>query len=71
MFRHHKSNGFDLESLHVAKGYKICMMMAALVLAYCLAVSYGLKLYKRKIKCKKHGSAEISVFRWGLDKWQN
>jgi len=71
MFRHLKSNGFDLESLHVEKEYKIRMMMAALVLAYCLAVVYGLKQYKQKIKCKKHGSPEISVFRWGLDKWQN
>lgn len=71
MFRHLKSNGFDLESLQVEKAYKIRMMMAALVLAYCLAVSYGLKQYKQKIKCRKHGSPEISVFRWGLDKWQN
>jgi len=71
MFRHLKSNGFDLQSLHVEKAYKIRMMMAALVLAYCLAVIYGLKHYKQKVKCKKHGSAEISVFRWGLDKWQN
>ena len=71
MFRHLKSNGFDLESLHVEKAYKIRLMMAALVLAYCLAVSCGLKRYKQKIKCKKHGAPEISVFRWGLDKWQN
>jgi len=71
MFRHLKSNGFDLESMHVEKAYKIRMLMAALVLAYCLAVIYGLKQYKRKVKCKKHGAPQISVFRWGLDKWQN
>ena len=71
MFRHLKSNGFDLESLHVQKAYKVQMMMAALVLAYTLAVVYGLKKYRRKIAVKKHGAAEMSVFRWGLDKWQN
>jgi hypothetical protein len=71
MFRHLKSNGFDLESLHVAKAYKVKMMMAALVLAYCLSVVFGLKKYKTKVVIKKHGSPEMSVFRWGLDKWQN
>jgi hypothetical protein len=71
MFGHLKSNGFDLESLHVQKAYKVQLMMAALVLAYTLAVVYGLKRYRRKIAIKKHGSAEMSVFRWGLDKRQN
>jgi hypothetical protein len=71
MFRHLKSNGFNLESLHVQKDYKVQLMMAAVVLAYCLSVVYGLKKYKRRIAVKKHGSREMSVFRWGLDKWQN
>jgi hypothetical protein len=71
MFRHLKSNGFHLESLHVQKSYKVQLMMAAVVLAYCLSVVYGLKKYKRCIAFKKHGSREMSVFRWGLDKWQN
>ncbi len=71
MFKHLKSNGFDLESLHVQKDYKIQMMIATLVLAYTLSVVYGLKEYKRRITIKKHGSAEMSVFRYGLDKWQN
>lgn len=71
MFKHLKSNGFDLESLHVQKAYKVRMMMAALVLAYTLAVSYGLQQYKRHIAIKKHGYAEMSVFRYGLDRWQN
>jgi hypothetical protein len=47
------------------------MMMAALVLACTLAVVKGLKKYKRKIALKKHGSPEMSVFRYGLDLWQN
>jgi len=71
MFRHLKSNGFDLERLHVKKDYKVNMMMAALVLAYTLSVIYGLKKYKRCIALKAHGSPEMSVFRYGLDLWQN
>jgi hypothetical protein len=71
MFKHLKSNGFDLESLHVKRDYKVQMMMAAVVLAYTLSVVYGLKKYRRCIAIKKHGSPEMSVFRYGLDKWQN
>jgi hypothetical protein len=71
MYKHLKSNGFDLEQLHVQKEYKVQMMMAALVLAYTLAVVKGLKKHKRKIALKKHGSPEMSVFRYGLDLWQN
>lgn len=71
MFRHLKSNGFDLESLNVKQAGKINMMMAALVLAYTLAVVEGLKKFKRCIALKKHGWPEMSVFRFGLDLWQN
>lgn len=70
MFKHMKSNGFDLENLHVKQAYKVNMMMAALVLAYTLSVVEGLKKYNR-IALKKHGFAELSVFRYGLDWWQN
>lgn len=70
MFKHLKSNGFDLETLHLQYGYKIRLMMAVVVLAYTLAVIYGLVDFKHKVKPKKHGSPEMSVFRWGLDKWQ-
>ncbi|MEQ9442900.1 MAG: hypothetical protein RIG62_27930, partial [Cyclobacteriaceae bacterium] len=44
---------------------------ALVVLAYTLSVCYGLKQYKQRIAIKNHGSAEMSVFRYGLDKWQN
>jgi hypothetical protein len=70
MFKHLKSNGFDLEALHLEYGYKVRLLMAAVVLAYTLAITYGLADFKRKVKPKKHGSPEMSVFRWGLDKWQ-
>lgn len=71
MFKHLKSNAFDLESLHVQKNYKVRMMMTLAVLAYTLSVCYGLHQYQRHIAIKKHGYAEMSVFRYGLDKWQN
>ena len=71
MFKHLKSNGFDLEALHLQYGYKIRLMMAVVGLAYTLAVIYGLVDFKHKVKPKKHGSPQMSVFRWGLDKWQN
>jgi len=71
MFKHLKSNGFELESLHVQKAYKVQMMIAAVVVAYTLSVCYGLESYRRKINNKKHGYPQMSVFRYGLDQWQN
>lgn len=71
MFKNLKSNGFDLEALNLKYTYKVQLMMSVVVLAYTLAVIYGLKDFKKKINIKKHGSPEMSVFRWGLDKWQN
>jgi hypothetical protein len=62
-----KSNGFDLEALHLQYGYKIRLMMAVVALAYTLALIYGLVDFKHKVPIKKHGSPEMSVFRWGLD----
>lgn len=71
MFKHLKSNDFDLEALHLQYGYKIRLMMAVVVLAYKLALIYGLVDFKHKVPIKKHGSPEMSLFRWGLDKWQD
>lgn len=71
LFKHLKSNGFDLESLNVRYSYKVNLMMAALVLAYTLAIVYGLKYFKKKVAIKKHGSPEMSLFLWGLLQWQN
>ena len=71
MFKHLKSNGFDLQSLHLQSGRKIRLMMALLVLAYTLSVVEGLKHYKRKYPPLKHGSPAMSVFRVGLERWQN
>jgi hypothetical protein len=80
MFKHLKSNGFDLESLNVRYPYKVQLLMAVVVLAYSLAVVYGLVGFKTRMGTKRYGSKlsnketqspEMSVFRFGLDKWQN
>jgi hypothetical protein len=71
MFKHLKSNGFDLQCLHLQSGRKIRLMMALLVLAYSLSVVEGLKKYRRKYPPLKHGSPAMSVFRVGIEKWQN
>ncbi len=71
MFKHLKSNGFQLQELNLKSHHKVTLLMAALVLAYTLSVVYGLARYKQAIKVKKHGSPEMSLFRFGLDLWQN
>lgn len=71
MFKNLKSNGFDLEALNLKYKYKVQLMMSVVILAYTLAIIYGLQDFKKKITIKKHGSPEMSVFRWGLDKWQS
>ena len=70
-FKHLKSNGFQLEELNLHRGLKVRLLMALLVLAYTLSIVYGLKGYKRKYPPLKHGSPAMSVFRVGLEKWQN
>jgi len=71
IFKHLKSNGFQLQDLNLKAQHKITLLMAALVLAYTLSVVHGLARYKRVVKVKKHGSPEMSLFRFGLDLWQN
>lgn len=71
LFKHLKSNGFDLEALHLQSSRKIRLMMALIVLTYTLSIIYGLKGYKRKYPRLKHGSPAMSVFRVGIELWQN
>jgi Transposase DDE domain len=70
-FKHLKTNGFQLEELNLQSGLRVRLMMALLVLAYTLSIVYGLKGYRRKYPPLKHGSPAMSVFRAGLDLWQN
>jgi len=69
LFKHLKSNGFNLEDLGVKFSHKIELMMAILVLVYTFAVKQGL-IKRFKIQMKKHKDGKIyqavSIFRHGL-----
>lgn len=74
LFRHLKSNGFDLESTRVEGKYKREVMMQILCLVYLLAIREGLLFYQRCPKAKQfkidYGrrvkTLVHSVFRQGL-----
>lgn len=66
-----KSNGFDLEALHLQSSRKVRLMRALVILAYTLSIIYGLKSYKRKYPPLKHGAPAMSVFRVGIELGQN
>lgn len=69
LFKHLKSNGFNLEDLGVKFSHKIELMMSILVLVYTFAVKQGL-IKRFKIQMKKHKDGKIyqavSIFRHGL-----
>lgn len=74
LFRHLKSNGFDLESTRVEGKYKREVMMQILGLVYLLAIREGLLFYRRCPKARqvkmdhrrKVKTLVHSVFRQGL-----
>lgn len=71
-FRQFKSNGFDLEVINLGNLNRRRLLMAVTVLAYIVAVTEGLKDYKRLVPLKRHGTAgkiyrAVSVFRFGVD----
>ncbi|HMB63781.1 MAG TPA: transposase [Eudoraea sp.] len=74
LFRHLKSNGFDLESTRVEGKYKREVMMQMLCLVYLLAIREGLLFYQRYPKARqvkmdyarKVKTLVHSVFRQGL-----
>lgn len=74
LFRHLKSNGFDLESTRVEGKYKRGVMMQILCLVYLLAIREGLLFYERcpnarQLKMNYGRGIKIlvhSVFRQGL-----
>ena len=71
LFKHLKSNGFDLEALHLQSSRKVRLMRTLVILAYTLSIIYGLKSYKRKYPPLKHGAPAMSVFRVGIELGQN
>ena len=72
LFKHLKTNGFNLEHLHFKRNLKIELMMALVVLAYCLSIHQALEQTEpEKIKLKRYKNQkaefkEQSVFRLGL-----
>ena len=70
MFKAFKTNGFNLESTHLKDYERIDKLLMVLSLAFNWAYKIG--IYKdreiRKIKLKKHGRPEYSLFAYGL-KW--
>ncbi len=69
-FKHMKSNGFDLEQLGFKDPNKTRLLLAVVVLAYCLSVHQGLK-FDQQVPRKKYADGTrhraVSVFRNGLD----
>jgi hypothetical protein len=69
-FKHMKSNGFDMEQLGFKDPDKTRLLLAVVVLAYCLSVHQGLK-FDKKVPQKTYANGTrhraVSVFRNGLD----
>ena len=71
LFGNLKSRGFNLEQTHVTDPKRLEKMVSILAIAVVWALKVGEWKQKRKpIKIKKHGRAEISLFRYGLDELQ-
>ena len=69
LFRHLKTNGYNLEDLNLKDPNKNLLMMAIVTTAYILAIREGLKRKKRiPTQCYSNGSEwpEVSIFREGL-----
>lgn len=60
--------GVNLEGLNFCQDYKICLMVAFVVMAYVLSIQQGLenKVEKKKIYRNKPSRLAISYFRQGL-----
>ena len=69
-FKHMKSNGFEVEDLSFKDKNKIRLLLAVVILAYCLSIHQGLKAdktVKRKRYANQTTARAVSVFRNGLD----
>lgn len=70
-FKHLKSNGFDLEDLHLDGQHKINLLFAILSFVYVLAIHQGiLNGFEQKVKLKTSANGKVypiqSLFRFGL-----
>jgi hypothetical protein len=63
-----KSKGFNFEDTHITHHHRLHNLLSVLALSFCFAYKTGQILTKKMpIKNKKHGRAEKSVLRVGLD----
>jgi hypothetical protein len=68
LFKHLKSNGFDIESLGFESRQKIRLLIAMVVVLYVICVAEGIKQFgriRRKTYAKGRHSNSASVFRTG------
>ena len=65
LFKCFKSNGFNMEDTHLKKGERLETLFSVLMIAFCYAYDWG--QMQEPAKIKKHGYAQHSVFRLGLD----
>lgn len=70
-FKHMKTNGFDLEALHLEGQHKINLLFGILTFVYVLAVHQGIMdQYEQQVKLKTQANGKIyreqSLFRFGL-----
>lgn len=68
LFGRLKTRGFNLEDTHLRQPERLIMLMQAMSIALVFVIIAGKELEKKKpSKIKKHGYAEESVFKRGLD----
>lgn len=70
-FKHLKSNGFDLEDIHLEGKHKTELLFGMITLVYVLAVYQGnINGYEQQVKWKQYPKAKVyrqqSLFRFGL-----
>jgi len=69
LFRGLKTSGFNLEDTHVTHKDRLekLLLMVMIAFVWCYKLGDFIDANFKKIKIKKHGNREISVFKLGLD----
>ena len=63
-----KGRGFNFEDTHIIDRARIKKLIVLLAIAFCWAHKTGeWRHEQRPIRIKRHGRAEVSLFRYGLD----
>ncbi len=72
LFGNLKNRGFCLEDTHLTEAERVSRLLSLLSLAGCWALLAGeLASREKPLKIKKHGRAEKSIFRLGIDTLRN